>query len=108
MNHSITLYKQIHPYQCDTLAKLGYKSLINLRFDHESDNQPLSQELQGSADAAGIRYHHLPIDSGCLNRQIIHDFAHLVQNLPKPVMIFCHSGSRAKRLYQSALICGLL
>lgn len=40
MHSQITLYKQIHPKQCDGLAKLGFKSLINLRFDDEIKGQP--------------------------------------------------------------------
>lgn len=108
MTQQITLYKQIHPQQCPSLAKLGYKSLINLRFDHESDGQPTSQDIQGSADAAGICYHHLPIDGNKVDKELVFAFARLIQNSPKPVMAFCNSGSRAKRLYQSALILGLL
>lgn len=110
MNHqAITLYKQIHPAQCQTLANLGFQSLINLRFDDEIDHQPSSQTIERSAKQAGIRYAHLPIDgSACVDKKVVHEFAKLVSELPKPVMVFCGTGARAKRLYQCALISGLI
>ncbi|WP_294035191.1 sulfur transferase domain-containing protein [uncultured Moraxella sp.] len=109
MHSSITLYKQIHPCQCQTLAKLGFKSLVNLRFDDESEYQPTSQSIQDSARMAGLDYHHLPIDgSECVDKAKVASFAKLINELPKPVMVFCNSGSRAKRLYQCALISGLI
>lgn len=104
----ITLYKQIYPVQCQALANLGYKSLINLRFDHESDGQPDSQSILAGASSAGISYHHLPIDGDQINAETVAQFADLLKQCAKPVMVFCHSGGRAKRLYQSALVNGLL
>lgn len=105
---NITLYKQIHPCQCSLLVNLGYKSLINLRFDDECDNQPTSQAIAQSADSHHLCYAHLPIDNDCLNSSNVQHFAKLVHELPKPVMVFCGTGTRAKRLYQSAKIIGLL
>lgn len=107
MQH-ITLYKQIYPVQCQSLANLGYKSLINLRFDHESEGQPDSQSILAGATSAGLDYHHLPVNGDQINSQTIEQFADLLKHCAKPVMVFCHSGGRAKRLYQSALVSGLL
>ena len=100
----ITLYKQIHPCQCTTLAKMGYKSLINLRFDDETDAQPKSAAIGDSATAAGLEYQHLPVDGEHIERSLVADFARLLQEIPKPVLVFCGTGSRAKRMYQNALI----
>ncbi|OOR89461.1 hypothetical protein B0181_07240 [Moraxella caviae] len=108
MHSEITLYKQIYPNQCQTLANLGFKSLINLRFDGESDNQPTAADLQQSAASAQLAYHHLPIDGESLHLDTVAQFAALVKDLPQPVMVFCATGGRAKRLYQSAIVSGLL
>lgn len=109
MNNShITLYKQIHPFQCQILHKLGYKSIINLRFDDECDNQPKSTELCQCADTLGLTYHHLPIDNDCLTSSQVNQFAKLFNDSPKPVLVFCGTGNRAKRLYQSAIVLGLI
>ena len=105
---TITLYKQIHPHQCQALSKLGFKSLINLRFDDEIDGQPKADDICQSATQVGMTYHHLPIDGEQLSLETVKRFAHLIDALPKPVMVFCGTGSRAKRLYQSAIVSGLL
>ncbi|MDO4700241.1 MAG: sulfur transferase domain-containing protein [Moraxella sp.] len=106
--HAITLYKQIHPCQCQTLSNLGFKSLINLRFDDECANQPKDADIHKSASQVGIHYHHLPVDGNSLHLDSVQQFARLLNELPKPVMVFCATGSRAKRLYQSAIVSGLL
>ena len=108
MKDNITLYKQIHPCQCPTLANLGYKSLVNLRFDDECQGQPKNCDLQRSAKSAGLSYQHLPIDGDSLHLDNVQAFAKLIHDLPKPVMVFCGTGTRAKSLYQSAVVSGLI
>lgn len=105
---TITLYKQIHPCQCQTLSTLGFKSIINLRFDDECDNQPKAAELGLSASSTGLEYRHLPVDSESLPFDVVQRFAQLINELPSPVMVFCGTGSRAKRIYQSAVVSGLI
>lgn len=108
MTAMMTLYKQIHPHQCQALSKMGFKSLINLRFDGEIDGQPTADELGKSAKAVGMAYHHLPIDNDNLHLDSVEAFATMFKNAPKPVMVFCGTGNRAKRLYQCAVVSGLL
>lgn len=104
----ITPYKQINPNHCQSLAQMGYQSLINLRADNEVPNQPSAAIIAQAATQAGLTYHHFPIVDEILQRSTVQSFAQLVNNSPKPVMIFCGTGGRAKRLYQSAKILGLL
>lgn len=106
---TITLYRQIHPAQCPTIKALGYQTLINLRLDDECPNQPCTKTLALASQKAGLGYHHLPIDGECLlDGKNVRAFAELINQSPKPVMVFCGTGGRAKRLYQSAKIAGLL
>lgn len=104
----ITLYKQIHPCQCQTLSELGFKSLINLRFDDEIDGQPKAHDIYRSATSVGLDYHHLPVDNDNLHLDTVQKFADIIAKSPKPVMVFCGTGSRAKRLYQCAVVSDLL
>lgn len=107
-SNAITLYKQIYPHQCQTLSNLGFKSLINLRFDDECDNQPTADALNQSASKTGLEYRHLPVDGDSLHLDVVEKFAKLISELPSPVMVFCGTGNRAKRLYQSAVVSGLI
>lgn len=108
MNDNITIYKQIYPAQCSKLAELGYRSLINIRPEAETVNQPESEALQNAASAADLDYVYLPFDCERLSLQTIESFAKHYHALPKPIMLFCGTGTRAKLLYQSALMQNLL
>lgn len=104
----MTPYKQIYPAQCQLLAKIGYKTLINLRFDDECDHQPKSETLSLASQNAQLDYHHFPVNGDEINAQTVQDFAKLYQNCQHPIMVFCNTGNRAKRLYQNAKIAGLI
>lgn len=105
----ITPYKQIFPHQCTTIAEMGYRTLINLRQDGECEKQPCNEEIASSAKKSGLTYHHLPINGECvLDRKTIETFVELFNDSPKPALVFCGTGSRAKRLYQCAKISGLI
>lgn len=104
----ITLYKQIYPVQCPSIARLGYKTLINLRSDNESDGQPAADDIMASAERVGVACHHFPVDFETMSESCIHRFAHLINESPSPIMVFCGTGARAKRLYQSAVVLGLI
>lgn len=104
----ITLYKQIHPTQCASIARLGYKTLINLRSDNESDGQPSADDIMASAKRVGVTFHHLPVDFETISESCVQRFAHLINESPSPIMVFCGTGARAKRIYQSAVVLGLI
>lgn len=100
----MTPYKQIYPTQCAILATMGYKTLINLRFDDECPNQPKSDELSLASQNANLVYHHFPINGDAIDRQAVQAFADLYNACQPPIMVFCNTGNRAKRLYQNAKI----
>ena len=79
-----------------------------MRFDDEVAEQPKSADLAISAKKAELVYQHIPTDIDGIHLQQIKNFADVINKLPKPVMVFCGTGSRAKRLYQSAVVCGLI
>ena len=108
MTDTITIYKQIYPIQCQALATLGYCSLINIRPDGEVEAQPTSADLALAAKDANLSYVYLPFDCERLSQQTINTFAKQYHALPKPILLFCGTGGRAKLLYQSALMQGLL
>ena len=108
MTDDLTIYKQIYPVQCAKLAELGYRSVINIRPDDEHVTQPSSEHLAAASARANLTYHYLPFDDERLSRATIEQFAAFYRTAPKPVLLFCGTGTRAKLLYQSALMQGLL
>ncbi|WP_352337011.1 sulfur transferase domain-containing protein [Psychrobacter sp. 16-MNA-CIBAN-0192] len=108
MTDTLTIYKQIHPTQCAKIAELGYRSVINVRPDDEHVSQPRSTDLAVATKEANLTYHHLPFDDERLSMVTVEQFAAFYHAIPKPILMFCGTGARAKLLYQSALMQGLL
>ena len=85
-------------------AQAGFRSVVNNRpdFEHGPD-QPTSAEIEAAARAAGLEYRHLPVDGGYQSPEEIAACAKLLQMLPRPLLMFCRSGSRSSRLYAAAI-----
>lgn len=108
MTDDLTIYKQIYPSQCVKIAELGYRSVLNIRPDAEVVMQPNSYDLAAATKEANLNYNHLPFDDERLSMLTVEQFAALYHAMPKPILMFCGTGARAKLLYQSALMQGLL
>ena len=108
MTDDITIYKQIYPSQCIKIAELGYRSVLNIRPDAEVDTQPNSCDFATATEQANLIYHHIPFDDERLSMMTVQQFADFYRTAPKPILMFCGTGARAKLLYQSALMQGLL
>ncbi len=84
-------------------AAAGFRSVVNNRpdFEHGPD-QPTNAQIAAAAQAAGLEYRHLPVDGGFQSPQQIAEFARLLEELPRPLLLFCRSGARSARLYLAA------
>ena len=81
--------------------RAGFRSVVNNRPDHEhGPDQPTSAEIEAAARAAGLEYRHLPVDGGYQSPEEIAAFAKLLQELPRPILVFCRSGARAPRAWR--------
>lgn len=108
MTDELTIYKQIYPSQIMKIAELGYRSVLNIRPDAETEKQPNSCDFDHAVSKANLSYHHLPFDDERLSMTTVEQFAECYRSMPKPILMFCGTGARAKLLYQSALMQGLL
>ena len=94
---------QLSPDAMVEVAAMGFKSVVNNRpdFEHGPD-QPASADIAVAAQAAGLQYHHLPVDGGWQSPEQIAAFKALLQQLPRPLLAFCRSGARSTHLYVQA------
>lgn len=100
----VSVAPQLEPADMAAVAAAGFRSVVNNRPDFEHDpEQPPSAAIEAAARAAGLEYHHLPVDGGWQSPEQIAAFAHLLQTLPRPLLAFCRSGARSTRLYQQAI-----
>ena len=93
---------QLDVAQMAWAAQAGFKSVINNRPDFEGGpDQPTSASMQAAALAAGLQYAFLPVAPTVQTPQEIARFAELLGELPKPVLAFCRSGTRSRKLYRA-------
>ena len=99
----ICVAPQLTPEAMAEAAAAGFKSVVNNRpdFEHGPD-QPTSAAIQAAAEAAGLEYHHLPVAGGYQSPEEIAAFAQLLEELPRPLLVFCRSGARSTRLFVQA------
>jgi uncharacterized protein (TIGR01244 family) len=94
---------QLTPEAMAEAAQAGFKSVVNNRPDFEhGPNQPTNAAIEAAARAAGLEYRFLPVQSAYQSPQEIAAFAQLLDELPRPILVFCRSGARSARLYQAA------
>jgi uncharacterized protein (TIGR01244 family) len=94
---------QLTPGAMAEAARAGFRSVVNNRpdFEHGPD-QPTSAEIEAAARAAGLEYRFLPVASGYQSAAEIAAFTRLLQELPRPLLLFCRSGARSANLFMQA------
>ncbi len=94
---------QLWPESMAEAARAGFRSVVNNRPDfEEGPQQPTSASIEAAAKAAGLEYRFLPVQSSYQSPEEIAAFAHLLDELPRPILAFCRSGARSTRLYAAA------
>ena len=104
LSADVSVAPQLDPAAMAWAAQAGFRSVINNRPDFEGGpDQPTSASIEAAAQAAGLRYVHLPVASTAQTPAEIAQFAALLAELPRPILAFCRSGARSGRLYRAAL-----
>ena len=94
---------QLTPEAMTEAARLGFKSVVNNRPDFEGGpDQPSSAAIATAAQAAGLEYRYLPVAGGYQSPEEAAQMAQLLQELPRPLLMFCRSGARSARLFALA------
>lgn len=93
---------QIFEQDLKVAAKQGVKTVVNNRPDDEALGQPRSADLERAAGELGMRYVYFPVVSGAVTAKEIEEYATLVRDLERPMLIFCRSGARSMQLWQMA------
>lgn len=94
----VFLTGQIQTIDLQSLAEQGIMSFINNRPDMETPMQPLSEDMEATAQFAAVDYHHIPM-SGELTPGLIKAARTAYANLPRPIVAFCASGTRSAALW---------
>lgn len=103
MAADVCVAPQLGPEAMTEAARAGFRSVVNNRHDfEEGPQQPTSAQIETAARAAGLAYRFLPVDGGYQSPGEIAAMAALLEELPRPLLMFCRSGARSARLFQAA------
>ncbi|KWN11164.1 class V aminotransferase [Burkholderia territorii] len=95
-----TASRQITPADLKAIRNAGFRAVICNRPDGESADQPAFDEIAAAARELGLDARYLPVEPGRIGDAEVDAFGALVDALPKPVLAYCRSGSRAGMLWQ--------
>ncbi len=94
---------QLDPASMAEVARMGFRAVVNNRPDYEGGyEQPTNADIEKAARAAGLDYRYLPVSGNFQSPDDATRMAHLLRELPRPVLLFCRSGARSTRLYMMA------
>lgn len=86
------------PAAMAAIGKRGYKTVISLR--EATETGALIDESQKAAEAAGMKFVHLPMNSMKPDPAIVDRYLATVKDTSnQPLFIFCASGSRAGTMW---------
>ena len=88
--------------QIAELAERGYRSIIGNRPENESEDQPRWLDLKAAAAARGMDAVQIPIVMGQISDEQVEAFRDALEQLPKPIAVFCRSGTRAALMWALA------
>lgn len=103
LSQDISVAPQLAPDDLAAVAAAGYKSVIINRPDMEGGpEQPLSDTMIQVGRQAGLEMVYQPVVSGAMTQEDVRRFAELMEQLPKPILAYCRSGTRCTVLYRAA------
>jgi uncharacterized protein (TIGR01244 family) len=103
VNEEFAIAGQLQAAQMSAAAALGFRSIINTRPDGEAGpDQPTHASIEAAAKAAGLEYVFIPISPSTQTEADIQAMKAVLKTLPRPMLGFCRSGNRVKRLYDLA------
>lgn len=89
--------------EIEILSKAGFRSLINVQPDGEIARFADAATTRRTAEAAGLAYAHIPIESRLPSEAQIKSFSDAFSALPRPVYAYCYSGGRAAAAWALAI-----
>ena len=108
LSPTVSTAGQMNADKFSGLLKQGFKSVIVNRPDDEAGNAISVAELRSIAEKAHVSVIYQPVISGKISQTDITEFAKYYQDLPKPILMICRSGTRSAALFNQAKAQGLL
>jgi len=102
LSEDLSVSAQIDPSDIAALASAGFKSIICNRPDGEGADQPEYNAVAEAAMAEGMEVRYLPVSASGMQPSDITDFAGAYQDMAKPVLAYCRTGTRCTFLWAAS------
>ncbi|WP_372985332.1 TIGR01244 family sulfur transferase [Marinobacter sp.] len=99
IDDTISVAPQISVEDVAEAARLGFKTLVANRPDHEEPGQPSMADIEAAAKEHGLEWVYMPVESGNITDEDVDRFAPMIRDAAKPVLAFCRSGTRCTVLW---------
>ena len=95
----ITVSPQVTEKDMAEIKAKGFRAIICNRPDGEGADQPSFEEINAAAKLAGIEARYLPVQSGMVTDEDVAAFRDALEELPRPILAYCRSGTRSATLW---------
>ncbi|MCY6379873.1 TIGR01244 family sulfur transferase [Hoeflea prorocentri] len=103
INDEYSVAGQITVEDLETIAAMGFKSIVCHRPDNETEGQPSYGELAAAAAARGIEMRHIPVGREGISFELVQAFVDALDEMDRPMLGYCRSGARSTAIYQQTL-----
>lgn len=90
---------QVSADQLADLKARGYTTIISLRPDGETPDQPSAAQMRDAARSHGMAFAFVPVAPGAIPDSAVAALTEAVAADPGKVLLYCRSGSRAARTW---------
>lgn len=99
LTDKMTVSAQIIPADMEAIKAAGIRAIICNRPDGEGADQPSFEEIAAAAKKEGIEALYVPVQAGMVSDDDVDAFAAALQDLPRPVLAYCRTGTRSTTLW---------
>ncbi len=99
ISSKITVSPQVTEKDMAEIKAKGFRAIICNRPDGEGADQPSFEEINAAAKLAGIEARYLPVQSGMVSDEDVAAFRDALEELPRPLLAYCRSGTRSATLW---------
>jgi len=85
------------------IAARGFRSVVNNRPDGEAPEQLANAQARAAAHRHGLEFRYQPVRNiNVTDDEVVGTFARLMENLPRPILFYCRTGTRCTILWTQA------
>src|SRR3954467_7423422 len=99
LTENILITEQLTLEEVKALHQYYFKTVIDLRPDGETPDQPSSSEIGTLIKENKMTFAYVPVPHGDIPDSAVDALAKAISESPKPILMYCRSGKRAARTW---------